>query len=168
MQEAAIDLLGPQRGLVIGHLADCGAVNLDWYLQGKIIEAEPLERSDHARVLKYALNFCLNAAVVTFIQESSEPGNRTPDLKIATERYSFYVEVKQFRGPGAGTGDPASKIVYAVTEGRTQLPSSDLGFVAIDNFNLDVEWDSEGGQTHEHIVEAFCELERLAAENPGS
>ena len=75
--------------------------------------------------------------------------------------------MKHFRGPDADTGDPVSKIVSAVTKKKTQLPSSEFGFLAIDNFDLGVESDPEGGPTHDYIIEAFCELERLAADNPG-
>ena len=110
--DAAIDVLGHNRGPLLDYLAERGAVNLEWYLQRKIIDVNALECSDNERVLKYAYNFCLSAAEVTFLRESSAPGVKTPDLKVEMEPYLFYVEVKKFRGPGSGTGDPASKIVF--------------------------------------------------------
>ncbi len=142
-------------------------VNLEggeWYIREKIVEVQDHdERRDHERVLKYAYNFFRSGATVTFVRESSDAKNKTPDLKVDLDGIPFYVEVKKFRLRVEQTGNPVLKIVAAIGEKRAQLPPSEVGFVAVDNFDLGIESDSEQGMTHEHIEAALCELERLAA-----
>lgn len=161
--EAAKQRLGQNIGPALDYLATREAVNLAWYLEEKIVKARDEEVRDHVRVLKYANIFCRKGANVTFLQETS--GVKTPDLKVELEPPGFFLEVKKFRLV-PHTANPVSKIVAAVTAKRLQLPSNEVGFVAIDNFDLGLEWDDQGGLTHHHIDEALCELERSAGENP--
>ncbi len=171
--DAAKKRLGQNIEPVLDYLAKCGAVNLEWYLERKIVEVGDSEsEQDNRRVLKYAYNFCRSGAKVTFVRESSDPGVKTPDLKVEMGESQFYVEVKKFRAVGVDKSrvgsapDPISKIVGAVTWKRAQLPPWEVGFVAIDNFDHGLEWDDEGGFTHDHLVKALCELQRSAAQNP--
>lgn len=142
----------------------------EWYIREKIVKAPHAERRrDNGRVLKYAYNFCRNGGNVTFVREVRDrSGVKTPDLKVAIEQraFTFYAEVKNFpfQGNSASTY-PESKVVDAVRQKRRQLPDSEVGFVAIDNFDLHLELDGRA-MTHAHIDEALCELERLATENP--
>jgi hypothetical protein len=147
----------------LDYLATREAVNLAWYLEEKIIKARDEEVGDHVRVLKYADILCRKGAKVTFLRETW--GVKTPDLKVELEPSKFFLEVKRFR-PVPNTANPASKIVAAVTAKRLQLPSNEVGFVAIDNFDLHLESEDQCGLTDRHIHEALWELERSAGENP--
>jgi hypothetical protein len=148
---------------LLEYLAGNGVKEFDWYLRTKIVEVSDCEtQRDHERVLKYAYNFCLNGGVVSLIRESSSQGVRTPDMCVEVMSHEFFLEVKKFRMVSHSGSHPAAKIVAAIEEGRAQLPSGKLGLVAIDNFSLGVEEHL----SHEHIVEALCEVRRMAAENP--
>jgi len=152
---------------MLDYLVECGAVNLQWYLQEKIVKVKDNQtRRDHERVLKYAYNFCLADANVAFLPEGTGSGVKMPDLRVDVEQASFYMEVKHFRMTLDDGNNPVLKIVATVTGKRSQLPPSELGLIAMDNFDLGLENHDELGLSHEHIVQAICELKRMAAENP--
>jgi len=162
----AIERLGSNAKPMLDGLNQFGATNLEWYLSEKILKAPDGEQlKDNRRVLKYANNFCLNHAKVTFVKESSS--RNTPDLMVDVGQHRFYVEVKKFRLlENSVAAHRVSKIVGSVSEKRKQLPSDEVGLVAIDNFDLGLESEDGAGFTHDHIVNALCEIERLATENP--
>ena len=164
---ASKQILGEERGRLLDYLADCRAANLAWYLDRKILGVEEAERYDNGRLFKYAFNFCRTGGKVTFLRESTAAGAKMPDLRIDKEGFEFFVEVKMFRLASPGTTDPVSKITHAVSQGRKQLPASQIGFVAIDNFDLALEGDDSAGLIDGHFMGALCELHRRAAENPG-
>jgi hypothetical protein len=161
--EKAVQRLGQERKPILDRVVECDGG--DWYLREKIVKpANDDTVRDNERALKYAYNFCRNGATVTFVHEGS---GKTPDLEVKLEQQRFLVEVKKFRSQSKrASGDPVSKIVTAVTRKRVQLPDSEVGFVAVDNFDLGLESGNAEDLTHDHIVDALCELERLAAENP--
>ena len=168
---AAKNVLDQNRGLLLDELGKCGALNLESYLRENILQVrDPESLSDNERPLGYAYSFCRSGATVTFVRKSSKSGVKTPDLKVEMGRppsSPFYVEVRKFRFRLEPARDPVSKIVDAVTEKRNQLPPWEVGFIAIDNFDiLGLEGDDEGGLSHEHITQALCELDCLAAQNP--
>ncbi len=161
--EAAKERLGQNIEPSLDYLVKCDAVNLVWYLKEKIVELTDCEQvKDHLRPLKYAYIFCRKGAKVTFVRESA---SGTPDLMVEIGQHGFYVEVKKFRVQGSST-TPVEKIVNAVTIKRGQLPDSEVGFVAIDNFDPGLERADQGGLSHEHFDAALCELEHLATANP--
>ena len=162
--EKAMQVLPENRRAVLDQLAKRGVVNLNWYLRTKIIAPPEEERLDHMRVLRYAYNFCLAGAGVTLVRESSVESRKTPDLEIEIPASRFFVEVRKFR-EGSAT-DPVSKIVEAATTKRVQLPDGGVGLVAIDNFDMRLEVGDGGILTHAHILDALCELERLATQHP--
>ncbi len=141
-----------------------GMENGLWYLKEKINGA-PDHKSvlDHTRPLKYAGLFDRADAQITFIREI--PNQRTPDLIIEVGRYRFYLEVRKFELQITSSSYPVSKIVSAVTGKRGQLPDNEVGFVAIDNFDIELESVHEA-MPYDHIEAALSELERLATENP--
>ena len=157
--EKAAERLGQDRKPILDRIVDCN--DGDWYLREKIIKApDDGTLLDNTRPLKYAYNFLLNDAKVTFVREGSDP---SPDLMVSAIGLTFYVEVRKFRmGIGSGASDPVSKIVDAIDEKRSQLPDAAIGFVAIDNFDIRIE----PGFGHGHIDEALSEIERRATSNP--
>jgi hypothetical protein len=135
----------------------------EWYIDEKIVHApDDDQRRDNDRVLKYAYIFSLNGAEVEFVREHKN--HQTPDLKVTVNSTTFYVEVKKFGLVGSRSNHPVSKIVSAVTGKKRQLPDHEMGFVAIDNFDIKLELDGEA-MTHDAIEQAIAELERLAAAN---
>jgi len=137
----------------------------DWYLREKIIKAPDSDSlTANNRVLKYANYLAEGGARVTFVREGWA---RTPDLRALVNGTAFFLEVRRFRTTdGSAAKHPVEKIVSAVTTKRRQLPPSEIGFVAIDNFDLGLESRAERGFTHDHIVDGLCELERCAKSNP--
>ncbi|MDO8612030.1 MAG: hypothetical protein Q7R32_04315 [Dehalococcoidia bacterium] len=158
IEEAAAHLGGDTKA-ILQRLAECDGG--DWYLREKIVRAPNGDALlDNSRPLKYAYNFLLKGASVTFVREGRDP---SPDLMVTVGGFTFYVEVRKFRmGAGRGASDPVSKIVDAVDEKRSQLPDGSIGFVAIDNFDIRLE----PRFTHERMKDALIEIERRATENP--
>ena len=135
----------------------------EWYIREKIVKAPDAERRrDNGRVLKYAYNFFLNGAEIKFVRERKH--QQTPDLAVVVKGTMFYVEVRKFRIDVA-THHEVAKISGEIKDKATQLPADSIGFVAIDNFSLNLE--SVGrDMTYEHIFAALEECERAGAENP--
>ena len=75
---------------------------------------------------------------------------------------TLYVEVRKFRMGEKPSNHPVQKIVDAVRQKRRQLPRFEIGFVAVDNFDLRLE----PRLRHDRIAEGLCEIERLARYNP--
>ena len=157
--EKAAELLGQDTVPILTRLMKCDGG--DWYLQEKIAGAPNHETLlDNTRPLKYAACFVDNGATVAFVRETS---TQTPDLRVEVGLRTFYVEVRKFRmGLGDAPLHPASKIVDAVQRKRSQLPRGEIGFVAIDNFDLRLE----PGFRHNLIAEGLREIGRMAASNP--
>jgi hypothetical protein len=161
--EAAGACLGQERVPLLQQIATSGAIDFDWYLEEKIVGvADPDEQRDNERVLKYAFNFGLSGAKVTFVREL--PHRRTPDILVVIPSFnkSINVEVRKFRLHGGSTPHRELKILDAIVSKRNQLPHGELGVVAIDNFDIGLE----PALTHTHISEAFEEADRLATDNP--
>jgi hypothetical protein len=149
---------------VIATILECG--HGEWYLRDKLLR--PMgddEVRNNQRVLKYAYNFKRSGAKVTFVKELSVP---TADLQVALRGWTFYLEVRKFNFLlEGGTSNPAEKLIDAIKKKRHQLPNSEIGLVAIDNFDLHVESIPDEGFSHEHIFHGLEEVHRLARENPG-
>lgn len=159
--ERMVEIYGEDRRPLFELIAGSESEGYEWYLQAKIIDvADSEERLDNDRALKYAYNFCKAGASVTFLKERGN--EKTPDLLVEIENLRFFMEVKKFRMKGETSSHPVSKVVDAVTSKRTQLPPSELGFVALDNFDISIE----SRMTHENIFEALTELDRASSENP--
>lgn len=164
MIEQARQRLHPWSDVDVAAIAECE--NGLWYLKTKIIEPHSNEEVlNHRRVLKYARDFAKRSANVAFLREGPQ---QTADLKVQIGMWTIFVEVGKFEPRvGDGTSYPAQKIVSAVEVKRAQLPEGEIGFVAVDNFDLNVESMPDEGFTHAHITDGLCELDRLARENPG-
>jgi len=168
-QQSLIDRVAERVGMPIHpnleFLDQNGAEGLEWYLNEKILQAATTgEAKDHTRVLKYAYNFCLNGARVTFVQEGT---GKTPDLEFTINGLALYMEVKKLRISAANPSKHlVEKVVSAVENKRLQLPEDQIGFVAIDNFDLNVESVPDQGFTYEHLLDGLSEVDRLAHENP--
>ena len=161
--EMAARRIHPDYTPVLERLVECDGG--DWYLREKIIKAPDTDSlTANGRVLKYANCFVEGGARVTFVREGPA---KTPDLWALVNGTAFFLEVRRFRmNEQVPTRHPALKIVDAVVAKRSQLPDSDVGFVAIDNFDLFLESGDERGFTHEHIVDGLTELERRSRSNP--
>ena len=161
--EMAAQRVHPDYTPVLERLVECEGG--DRYLREKIIKAPDADAlRDNARVLKYAYNFLLSDGQVTFVREGAA---KTPDLLIVAAGCNVYVEVRKFQmNEQVPTRHPALKIVDAVVAKRGQLPRSEIGFVAIDNFDLYLESIDERGFTHEHIVDGLTEIERRTRSHP--
>ena len=148
---------------VLERLVECEGG--DRYLRERIIKAPDADSlTANSRVLKYANYLVEGGARVTFVREGRD---KTPDLRALVDGITFFLEVRRFRTTdGSAARHPVEKIVGAVTTKRGQLPPSEIGFVAIDNFDLGLESHDERGFTHDHIVDGLCELERCAKSNP--
>ena len=157
--EKAAQRLGQDTKPILDRIVECDGG--EWYLREKIVKAPDDDALlDNSRPLKYAFNFLLNGAKIGFVREGAEP---TSDLMASVKGVTFYVEVRKFRmGIHEASGYPVSKIVDAITQKRNQLPKSEIGFVAIDNFDIRLE----PGFGHELIDDGLREVERLARANP--
>jgi len=160
IRDKARERLGKSAGLV-DDLAPC--VNLDWYLQHKILEPDERACRNHKRVLVFARAFHEKRAGVTFVRETD---SRTPDLLVETGSYRFYLEVTNRIGGKDPPHHPDETIVGIVQKKRDQLPPDAPGFVAISNFDLGLEWRDGSGITDEHLATAICEIVRLASAEP--
>lgn len=155
--------IGAEHTPVLQRVIECDGG--DWYLREKIIKAPDKDSlTANRRVLKYANLLVKGGSQVTFVREGL---TKTPDLKALVERTDFFLEVRRFRATdGLVARHPVQKIVDAVIRKREQLPDTEVGLVAIDNFDLGLESEANAGFTHNHIVNALCELEGRAKDNP--
>ena len=161
--ERAAQRIHPDYTPVLERLVECEGG--ERYLKERIIKAPDTDSlTANSRVLKYANYLVEGGARVTFVREGR---GKTPDLMALVDGITFFLEVRRFRTTdGSVAKHPVEKIVGTVTTKRGQLPPSEIGFVAIDNFDLGLESHDERGFTHDHIVDGLCELERCAKSNP--
>jgi hypothetical protein len=161
--ERAAQRIHPDYTHVLERLVECEGG--ERYLKERIIKAPDIDSlTANSRVLKYANYLVEGGARVTFVREGR---GKTPDLMALVDGITLFLEVRRFRTTdGSAAKHPVEKIVGAVTTKRGQLPPSEIGFVAIDNFDLGLESHDARGFTHDHIVDGLCELERCAKSNP--
>lgn len=157
---------GDAASALVDQLSAARTGNLEWYLDEKIVRTRDREGlKDHVRVLKYSLLFALRGAKVTILREGQQPA---PDIEVQAGQHLFFAEVKKFRlAPGATHVNPRSKIVGAVKGKIKQLLKGQINFVAIDNFDLNIESDAlDGGFSHQPIHGAFETLEAACTQEP--
>lgn len=168
-REKSIRDLAKERLDRFGPVVDNLAARPAWSISTGIFARRSPNRNrdqffDHRRVLKYAQAFGLKGAKVTLLTEGAVP---TPDLQVETDPGTFYLEVKKFRMAGSNAlASPGTKIVSAIRDKVRQLPTDEIGLVALDNFDLRLESAEPAGLTHAVIEEALAQIDNEAPDDP--